>query len=235
MRKTTQAMLGILLMITMSLSMGLEGMSVNDGNINHTSARGETNCTSDEGCPDGYTCSSDGVCVAEQTCDVDGDCPDGETCEDGTCENTVHESSCEDTNQETNEDGTCGVCLDGYGLDANGDCVEDPSLGNSCTSNADCENGQICGAAGECMDAPDDSGNETDGNETNDGGGEPQYRNCAGTIDYNTGALRGLGFMVCDDETGEWVEGDINLTHPIALQSALHHNQFPRRDENASG
>ena len=213
MQKTTQAMLGILLMITMSLSMGFGGMSVNDENVNHTSARGDTNCTSDEGCPDGYTCSSDGVCVAEETCDVDGDCPDGETCEDGTCENTVPESSCEDTNQETNEDGTCGVCLDGYGLDANGDCVEDPSLDNSCTSDADCADGQICGAAGECMDAPDDSGNETNGNETNDGGDEPQYRNCT----YNRLAeFVADGMLICDDETGEWVE--LEDTRPTSVE-----------------
>jgi len=218
MQKTTQAVLGILLMITMSLSMGLGGMSVNDENVNHTSARGDTNCTSDEGCPDGYTCSSDGVCVAEETCDVDGDCPDGGTCEDGTCENTVHESSCEDTNQETNEDGTCGVCLDGYGLDGNGECVEDPSLDNSCTSDADCADGQICGAAGECMDAPDDSGNETDGNETNDGGDEPQYRNCTsgGYLAVISDLEIDQGVMVCDDETGEWVE--LEDTRPTSVE-----------------
>ena len=209
MQKTTQAMLGVLLMITMSLSMGLGEMSVNDENVNHTSARGDTNCTSDEGCPDGYTCSSDGVCVAEETCDVDGDCPDGETCEDGTCENTVPESSCEDTNQETNEDGTCGVCLGGYGLDENGECVEDPSLDNSCTSDADCENGQICGAAGECIDAPDDSGNET-----NDGGDEPQCRTI--TSDEPIYERGSRGIMVCDDETGEWVE--LEDTRPTSVE-----------------
>jgi hypothetical protein len=219
MQKTTQAMLGVLLMITMSLSMGLGEMSVNDENVNHTSARGDTNCTSDEGCPDGYTCSSDGVCVAQETCDVDGDCPDGETCEDGTCENTVPENNCEDTNQETNEDGTCGVCLDGYGLDENGDCVEDPSLDNSCTSDADCENGQICGAAGDCMDAPDDSGNGTDGNETNDGGNESQYKTCgaSGSLENMTTTTNGpWRIAVCDEETGEWVE--LEDTRPTSVE-----------------
>ena len=63
------------------------------------------------------------------------------------------------------------------------------------------------------MDAPDDSGNETDGNETNDGGDEPQYRNCT----YNRLAeFVADGMLICDDETGEWVE--LEDTRPTSVE-----------------
>ena len=205
MQKSTIATLTVLILMTMTLSSTLVGMSLEKEPVRSLTEEDGV-CTSDGDCPDGFICSSTGECVKPQTCDANGDCPDGQICQDGVC---IDNPDQEDGNGcESNED-----CTDGQYCDENGECADDPTQDDSCTSDADCADGQICGAAGECMDAPDDSGNETDGNETNDGGDEPQYRNCS--LDLRLQGV-GLGLHVCDNETGEWVE--LEDTRPTSVE-----------------
>jgi len=209
MQKSTIATLTVLILMTMTLSSTLVGMPVEEEPVRSLTEEDGV-CTSDGDCPDGFICSSTGECVKPQTCDMDGDCSDGQICQDGVC---IDNPDQEDGNGcESNED-----CTDGQYCDENGECADDPTQDDSCTSDADCADGQICGAAGECIDAPDDSGNETDGNETDDGGDEPQYRNCIGSLEDKLEVdFKGLAVHVCDEETGEWVE--LEDTRPTSVE-----------------
>jgi len=209
MQKSTIATLTVLILMTMTLSSTLVGMPVEEEPVRSLTEEDGV-CTSDGDCPDGFICSSTGECVKPQTCDMDGDCSDGQICQDGVC---IDNPDQEDGNGcESNED-----CTDGQYCDENGECADDPTQDDSCTSDADCADGQICGAAGECIDAPDDSGNETDGNETDDGGDEPQYRNCLVSLEDKIEVdFKGLAVHVCDEETGEWVE--LEDTRPTSVE-----------------
>ena len=205
MQKSTIATLTVLILMTMTLSSTLVGMSLEKEPVRSLTEEDGV-CTSDGDCPDGFICSSTGECVKPQTCDANGDCSDGQICQDGVC---IDNPDQEDGNGcESNED-----CTDGQYCDENSECADDPTQDDSCTSDADCADGQICGAAGECMDAPDDSGNETNGNETNDSGDEPQYRNCSNVLIED---VHIDGLMVCDEETGEWIE--LEDTRPTSVE-----------------
>lgn len=44
-------------------------------------------CATDDACPSGQTCGSDGTCIARTSCTLDADCPDGQTCgSNGECD-----------------------------------------------------------------------------------------------------------------------------------------------------
>jgi hypothetical protein len=103
-------------------------------------------------CADGHDCE-DGKCLCTPDCeglecgddkcgDSCGDCPENHDCSEGMCQCVP---SCEDL--ECGDDGcggSCGECTDWLSACVDGACLQAPSLGLSCSSDADCPADDFC-------------------------------------------------------------------------------------------
>jgi len=122
-----------------------------------------TNC--DKPCPDNTDIgASDPLCGATppETCDNGAinypdcnQCPKGKILYNGKCV-VPTEAPCDEQNRETNNDGTCGECKEGYTFDTNQDlCVRDlEECANGATDYPTCTTcpaGQSMDAEGNCV------------------------------------------------------------------------------------